>query len=495
MKTGMCEMYEEAECSVLGSALLDQEAVKLVVDLQSENFGNPKHVAILNAIKAVEKEGYKVDLVTVTEELKKQNQMDAIGGPTYLTKLCDMTPTTANVKSYIALIREATARRRLKAIGEELINSSVDGTVSVNEIREKAALSIRDVRTGRGVRLISQQEALLSAIDGIDKAQKQKGANRIQTGIEVLDRNTGGLDGSKLVVIGARPSVGKSAFAMAIAINAAKAGRRVLYVSLEMEPDEIMQRQIAEESQVRLTEITGTNISQESWIKISEAIGPLSERKIIYSTEGDTVEKVRESAFCLYENDGIDLIIVDYLQLMDSGKKRTNRQEEVADISRGLKKLAQELNIPIIALSQLNRASAIEKRPPTMSDARESGAIEQDANIFILLHDPEPEEISDEFYREAAKNLRAKGMKLLHVNVDKNRQGRTGSFHVAFDGDRMQFLTVRKEGENDEKRGATGQSDQGHNSFRQHGGSREDGRDFQANIVQLLPRGRVSERT
>ena len=180
-------------------------------------------------------------------------------------------------------------------------------------------------------------------------------------------------------------------------------------------------------------------------MKLAESLPVLCQRKIMYCTEADTVEKVRKAAFFMFENGGIDLICVDYIQLMESGKKRSSRQEEVADISRGLKKLAQELKIPIIALSQLNRSSQKEKRAPTMSEARESGAIEQDANIFILLHDPDVGELKDENLRKLSKNLGDRGMKLIYVNVDKNRQGRKGVFYIAFDGDHMRFLALSKE--------------------------------------------------
>ena len=232
---------------------------------------------------------------------------------------------------------------------------------------------------------------------------------------------------------------------MTICMNAAKQGKRVLYVSLEKEPDEIMEREFATVSLVPLTEITSDEISVEGWTKVAEILPDLSTKPIFYCTEIHFVEEVRKAAFNLYENGGLDLICVDYIQLLKTTQKRNSRQEEVADISRGLKWLAQELKIPVIALSQLNRSSQKEKRPPTMAEARESGAIEQDANIFLLLHDPDTSELKNDDLRRLSSNLEKQSMKLIYVNVDKNRQGKKGVFYIAFDGDHMRFLPLSKE--------------------------------------------------
>lgn len=437
----------EAEINVLGAAIQDPQALKLVVEMDTEDFSEPNHRLILAAMKELNSAGNPVDLVTLFTELQKGKRLEIVGGAGYLAQIVSQVVTTANVKTYIKIVRECSTRRRLKAIGEALINASGDNMRDVDEIREKAALTIRDVKAGEGVKLIPQEEAVINTYEKIADAQKREGVeeNRVMTGIKQLDKMTGGLTGSKLVIIGARPSVGKSIFAMTICTNAAKAGKRVLYISLEMEAEEIMERELSAESMVTLTEVTSDEVSEEAWMKLAESLPVLCQRKIMYCTEADTVEKVRKAAFFMFENGGIDLICVDYIQLMESGKKRSSRQEEVADISRGLKKLAQELKIPIIALSQLNRSSQKEKRAPTMSEARESGAIEQDANIFILLHDPDVGELKDENLRKLSKNLGDRGMKLIYVNVDKNRQGRKGVFYIAFDGDHMRFLALSKE--------------------------------------------------
>lgn len=452
----------DSEMSVLGAAMQDAKALKLVIEMAPEEFTLPEHRLILMAMKSLAEDGKPVDLVTMHDRLSAGKKIDIVGGVAYLMRLISFTPTTANVKTHIGIVRECSARRQLKSIGEALINASGDKERTIDEIREKAALTIRDVKAGETVKLISQEEALMMTYEKMDEAQKREGKpnDRIMTGIRGLDKRTGGLAGSKLVVIGARPSVGKSIFAMSICMNAAKAGKRVLYVSLEMEADEIMEREFAAASLVPLTEITSNEIQEESWMKLAQSIGYLASQQIFYCTEADTVEDIRKAAFFLFENGGIDLICVDYIQLMEATyARKQNRQEQVAEISRGLKKLAQEMKIPIIALSQLNRSSEKTqtgrrvKRAPTMSEARESGAIEQDANIFILLHDPDVDELEGDELKRTFKNLKDRGMKLIHVNVDKNRQGKKGWFYVAFDGDHMRFLSLSKEDPNEPEQG------------------------------------------
>jgi len=437
----------EAEINVLGAAMQDDKALKAVVEMDPDDFSEPAHRLILNAMKDLNRAGTPVDLVTMYTELQKSNRIEIIGGAAYLPKLISSVVTTANVKSYIRIVRECATRRRLRGIGESLIQASAEPEKNVDEIRETAALDIRKVKGDGGIKLVNQEQAVIDTYEQLSDAQKREDQpdNRIMTGLGPLDKMTGGLYGSKLMIIGARPSVGKSIFAMTICLNAAKQGKRVLYITMEMKVNELMEREFASASMVNLSEITSGEISEDGWMKLAESIPTLVSRQIFYCTDGYTVEDIRRAAFMLYEDGGIDLICVDYLQLLEGSKKRSNRQEEVSDISRGLKRLAQELNIPIIALSQLNRGNAKEKRPPTMNDARESGAIEQDANIFLLLHDPDVDELKNEDLRRLHKNLGDRGMKLIYVNVDKNRQGRKGIFYIAFDGDHMRFLPLKKE--------------------------------------------------
>lgn len=437
----------EAEQACLGAALQDKKSVERLKNMSINDFTEPENRVLFASILENNSRGMPVDLVTMHTVLSEQNKLEMIGGDNYLMKLINNVPTTVNMMYYVQLVQECTARRKMKEIGEQLIMSSGHIDEDLDSIREKAALNVREVKGTGGVKLITQQEAVFMTYDKMDKAQRREGQpnDRIMTGIKPLDKMTGGLSGSKLMIIGARPSVGKSIFAMTICMNAAKQGKRVLYVSLEMEADEIMEREFAAVSLVPLTEITSDEISVEGWTKVAEILPSLSAKPIFYCTEIHFVEEVRKAAFSLYEDGGLDLICVDYIQLLKTTQKRNSRQEEVADISRGLKWLAQELKIPVIALSQLNRSSQKEKRPPTMAEARESGAIEQDANIFLLLHDPDISELKNDDLRRLSSNLDKQNMKLIYVNVDKNRQGKKGVFYIAFDGDHMRFLPLSKE--------------------------------------------------
>lgn len=437
----------EAEKSVLSAAMQDRQCLERLKEMEITDFTEPEHRILYEAILETDAKRQPVDLVTLHTALSEKNKLALIGGDGFLMSVLGTAPTTANMGSYLRIVKECSARRKLKEIGEEMIRKTGYLDENLDAIRESAALTIRDVRTGGGVNLISQSEAVTMTYDRMDEAQKREGQaeNRIMTGIRQLDRMTGGLSGSKLIIIGARPSVGKSIFAMSICMNAAKQGKKVLYISLEMEAEELMEREFAAVSLVPLTEITSNEISPESWQKMAEMTPELAMRPIWYCTEAHQMEEVRKAAFHLYESGGLDLVCVDYIQLLETSRKRNSRQEEVSDISRGLKRLAQELKIPVIALSQLNRSSQKEKRPPTMSEARESGAIEQDANVFLLLHDPDTAELKDESLRRLSKNLGDQGMKLIYVNVDKNRQGKKGVFYIAFDGDHMRFLPLSKE--------------------------------------------------
>ena len=445
----------QAEISVLGAALKDERSARLAAELAGEDFTLPAHRAIHQAIRELTLKNQPVDLVTLNSDLMRTGQLEAAGGSAYLLEIMSQVPTTANVTSYIDLVRECAVRRQLREAGQALMNAAGDGSQTASEIREAAVLNLHQVRTGAGVRIISQQEAVIATYDLMNDRQLIEGKEprepRIMTGIRRLDDLTGGLYGSKLVVIGARPAVGKSVFALNLCAEAARQKKRVLLVSLEMDETELLEREFAQVALVPLSEITGQHISDASWHQLAGAMPQLAEWPIFYSTDAGTVEKVRAAAFDLKERGGIDLICVDYLQLMDATwSRKQSRTEQVGEISRGLKKLAQELNIPVIALTQLNRSSEKSvtgrrvRREPSMSEARESGAIEQDANIFLLLHDPSLEEMDTEEQQQAWVSMKDRGQKLVKVILDKNRQGKTGILYLSFDGEHMRFLPVTK---------------------------------------------------
>ncbi len=435
----------EAEQSSLGAALQDMKAAELVAGMNSEDFSMPAHQIIHHMVQKLVDETASVDLVTMNQALVDSKQIDQIGGPEYLMKLMNITPTVANVRSYIGIVRECASRRQLQAIGQALTEASADGTRTVDEIREKAALAIHDVITGKS-NVTALSDSIIETYNLL--GNKEAISRAVPTGITEIDRCIGGgLLGSLLMVIGARPSVGKSIFALTICLNAARAGKKVLFSSLEMDRKEIDHRILAHETLVPMSEIVSRKISLDNWQQLSEALPRISRLPLTYTNDAYTIEDLRRNAFWMYESGGLDLICVDYLQLMSGSQHHYGtRQEEVAYISRGLKQLASNLKVPIIALSQLSRLEKENgRRPiPTMSNARESGAIEQDANIFILLHDPKYEDLSSEYEKELYKGLKSAGKTLILVNIDKNRQGQKGLFWMAFDGDHMRILPIEK---------------------------------------------------
>ena len=446
----------EAEAAVLGSALIDSKCAKTLSEVSSEIFYDQRNQMIHAAIAALVKDEKPVDLVTLDNEMKNRNTLDMVGGTTYLVDLIQLVPTTVNMKYYLKIVQECAMRRQMRLISQELNEKLADPMQDPNEIREWTARTVREVRLGDTVKLISMNDACMATYEQLEADQQKpdEPSKKIMSGIATLDNKLGGLRGGEYVAIGARPSVGKSILALTFCVNAAKQGKRVLLVSLEMNEVQITERVLADQSDVPLNMITSGNIDMASWEGLAKAISPISGLPLWYSLEATTVEKVRRAAYQLYENGGLDMIAVDYLQLMEATyAKRQSRQEQISEISRGLRQLAAELKIPVLVLTQLNRSSVNErvdgkkvKREPTMSEARESGAIEQDANVFILLHNPGKDEMTTDSDREVWENLDKQGMTMMRLIVDKNRQGKRGRLTVAFDGDHMRFLPiVRKE--------------------------------------------------
>lgn len=446
----------EAEASTLGAAIMDAKCAKTISEEANEIYYDEKHRLIHAAITALAKAEKPVDLITLDQEMASRKTLELIGGTERLIELCTAVPTTSNMKYYLSIVQECAMRRQLRMISQELNERLADPMQDPNETREWAARKVREVRLGDTVRLISQEEACLTTYAQLEADQQKpdEPSKKILSGIATLDNKLGGLRGGEYVAIGARPSVGKSILALTFCVNAARQGKRVLLVSLEMNEVQITERIFAGMSDVPLNRITSGNLDTDAWVGLGRVAGPIAGLPLWYSLEATTVEKVRRAAYQLYENGGIDMIAIDYLQLMDATySRRQSRQEQISEISRGLRQLAAELKIPVLVLTQLNRSSVNErvggkkvKREPTMSEARESGAIEQDANVFILLHNPGKDEMETDSDLEMWNNLDRQGMTMMRLIVDKNRQGKRGRLTVAFDGDHMRFLPiVRKE--------------------------------------------------
>lgn len=446
----------DAEMSTLGAAIQDAKCAKALSEVSSDIYYDQRHQAIHAAISALVKAEKPVDPITLDQELSNRNTLALIGGTSYLADLIMRVPTTLNMQYYLDIVQTCAMRRQMQAVAKELTERAADAMQDPNEIREWAARAIRDVRPGNTVKLISMRDACMITYKQLEEDQQKpdEPTKRIMSGIATLDNKLGGLRGGEYVAIGARPSVGKSILALTFCVNAAKQGKRVLLISLEMNEVEITERIFAERSDVPLNMITSGNLDMAAWAGLAKVVNPTSALPLWYSLESYTVEDIRRAAYQLYENGGLDMIAVDYLQLMEATyAKRQNRQEQISEVSRGLKKLATELKIPILVLTQLNRSSVNEKvdgkkvkREPTTSEARESGSIEQDANIFILLHDPDKDEMRGDDEREMWENLNDQGYTMIRLLVAKNRQGKRGRLTVAFDGDHMRFLPiVRKE--------------------------------------------------
>lgn len=448
---------QEAEEQILSLAMKEADCLRQVTELNRAELYFPEHQAIHDAICALAAARTGVDLITVSDWLNRNQKMDAAGGLPMVTGIYGKGFLPSMLKSYINIVHECYSRRQQRQAAKEYIEK-LDSGDNTEETREWMVRQMKDVKEIRDNGLISMQDAAIKTFDQLDKDQKREDqpTNRILSGISTMDNKLGGLRGSEYVAIGARPSVGKSIFALTYCVNAAKQGKRVLLVSLEMDEVSITERVIASQGGGTLNEITSGNITDEGWTNIARVIGPIASLPLWYSVTANTVDKIRRCAYELFENGGIDMIAVDYIQLMEApGNGRMNRQEEISQISRGLRLMAAELKIPILVLTQLNRLSTKGqmikgkrvRQEPTMSEARESGSIEQDANIFMLLHDPDESEMRNEEEKEVFRNLKDKGLQMMRIIIDKNRQGKRGRVTLAFDGDHMRFLPIVRDTE------------------------------------------------
>jgi len=430
----------EAEQSVLGALLIDATAWEQVADIvTSEDFYRPDHRLIYEAIAELIGAGRPGDVVTVSEQLERRARLEDAGGLAYLGTLARDTPTAANARTYASIVRERALLRRLLEAGREIASSVFsDEGMSARELVDNAERRVFEIAEmgSRGHQGAVRVSALLPAlIDKIDEWHTNPNKLRgLASGFTDFDSKTGGLRGGDLIVIAGRPSMGKTTLALNIAEYAAvspDSKAAVAIFSMEMPSEQLVTRMLASIGHVPLNSIRSGHISDDDWVRITAATSQLSEARIyIDETSALTPTELRARARRIKrESKGLDLIVVDYLQLMQVPGTQENRATEIAEISRGLKALAKELDVPVIAVSQLNRSveQRVDKKP-VMSDLRESGAIEQDADMILLIY-------RDEAYD---KNSTRKG--IADIDLAKHRNGETGTFHLTFQGQYTRFI-------------------------------------------------------
>jgi replicative DNA helicase len=427
----------EAEQSVLGALLIDGHAWDQVADIvTAEDFYRPDHRLIFEAFNELVALSRPGDVVTVSEQLERRGRLVDAGGLAYLGTLARDTPTAANARSYAQIVRERSLLRRLVDAGREIASSVFgDDGLSARDLVDKAEGLVFEIaeKGTRGEGAVRVSSLLSPLIDKIDEWHRNPDQLRgLATGFTDFDRKTGGLRPGDLIVVAGRPSMGKSTLAVNMAEYAAVSPdvkASVAIFSLEMPAEQVVTRMLASIGHVPLNSLRTGQISDDDWVRITAATSQLSEARIfIDETPALTPTELRARARRIKREHGLDLIVVDYMQLMQVPGSKENRATEIAEISRGLKALAKELSVPVIALSQLNRGvEQRQEKKPVMSDLRESGAIEQDADMILLIY-------RDEVYD---KNTTKKGM--AEIDLAKHRNGEIGTFILTFQGQYTRF--------------------------------------------------------
>ncbi|MBC8590380.1 replicative DNA helicase [Wansuia hejianensis] len=424
----------EAEQSVLGAMILDKGAINTAVEIiRPEDFYKEANAEIYEAIILLFNRGEPVDLITLSEELKRRGTLENIGGLTYLANLSGGIATTANTEYYCKIVEEKSILRKLISSSNEIMGKAYEDSEEINAIIEKAEKNIFDITQGtnrEGFAPIS--EVLLDSFAKIEEmSANQGGLTGLTTGFIDLDNKLSGLQKSDLVLLAARPSMGKTAFGINIITNSAlKANASAAIFSLEMSKEQLVQRMISSVAHVDLQKIISGRLTEDEWMQIINSMGPLSQAKVfIDDTPGISLMEMKAKCRRLKIEQGLDVILIDYLQLMQMDGKQESRQQEISAISRGLKALAKEMECPVIALSQLSRAPELRAdHRPILSDLRESGAIEQDADVVLFLY-------RDEYYNEDSEQKN-----IGELIIAKHRNGPTGTIELVFKKEFTKFL-------------------------------------------------------
>ena len=430
----------EAEQAVIGSMLTDKDAVMLAMEkIKTNDFYREDNKAIYDAMVNLYTKSQPIDIITVKDELENMNMFDKIGGMEYLAMLPSKVPTTANAQKYISIVKEKSMLRALIKTGNEIIDLGYNSIDDAEEVMEQAETKIFDLVQKKGQSGFSPiKDVLIESITKLEELYNRKQhITGVATGFRELDLMTTGLHGSELILLAARPAMGKSAFALNIAANAAlKSNVPVAIFNLEMSKEQLVDRIISSEAMIDSNKIRTGKLEEKDWSGVADILGRLSQAQIyIDDTPGISIMDIRTRCKKLQIEKGIGLVIIDYLQLVQGSNSRRNgnREQEIAEISRSLKILAKELNVPVIALSQLSRAvESREDHRPMLSDLRESGSIEQDADIVMFLY-------RDDYYNKESED---KG--LTEVIIAKHRGGSTGTVKLVWMGNYTKFGDWRR---------------------------------------------------
>ena len=429
----------EAEQAIIGSMLTDRDAVISAIEiLKEEDFYREDNKAIYTAILNLYNRAEPIDIITVKSELESMGKFEQVGGLEYLAELPEKVPTTANAMKYIKIVEEKSTLRRLIKTANEIIELGYSPTEDVEDIMEgaeKKIFNIMQEKNQKGYAPI--KDVLVESFTKLEELYNRKQhITGVPSGFTELDYRTAGFHGSELILIAARPAMGKTAFALNIATNAAvKANVPVAVFSLEMSKEQLVNRILCSESMVDSNKVRTGKLEEDDWTKLAGAIGPLSEAEIfIDDTPGINITEIRAKCSKLKLEKNIGMVVIDYLQLIQGSNKRGgSREQEISEISRSLKILAKELDVPVIALSQLSRAA--EQRPdhrPMLSDLRESGAIEQDADIVMFLY-------RDDYYNQDSEKK-----DIAEIIIAKHRGGSTGTVELLWLGSYTKFVNLER---------------------------------------------------
>lgn len=427
-----------AEQAILGSMLVDKDAVSCAVEvLKSDDFYREDNKEIYSAMIEVYTTGRQIDMITLKEQLKLRGTLEKVGNVAYIATLIDNVPTTSNVESYIKIVEEKSTLRKLIKVANDIIKLGYSQTEEVDTIVEQTEKKVFDVLQDRNTKgYESIKQVLINVFDELeDMYQNKRKMSGIESGFIDLDSKISGLNPSDLLIVAARPAMGKTAFVLNIATHVAKyVNIPVLIFSLEMSADQMVKRIVSSEAEVDSMKLKNADLNSEEWLKLGEASGKLSDIPLyIDDTPGLSSTELRAKCRKAKLEKGVGLIIIDYLQLMESKNKLSSRQQEITEISRSLKILAKELKVPVIALSQLSRASeGRTDHRPMLSDLRDSGAIEQDADIVMFLH------------REDYYNPDTEKKNIAEVILAKNRSGSSGTVELAWLGQYTKFANLYK---------------------------------------------------